>query len=300
MTNRMLAQVFGSDSKFAKEPLAFAICVILVLIWSGWFVLSRWGVTGGTLSSFDITFLRFFIGAIFAIPFFWMWKNEKIAWRALLIMAPAYGVIYLFAFFHALKTTPVANAGILINGTLPIINGLLAFVLLKGTISKGKWIAIVLLAVANGCMFIAGAKDASLNWGWGFVLISAVSFGVYMTVYRQYPINYYVLIPLLPIINLVLLLPIYPFVQSNLLDAPVSEIMVQSFYQGVIVQVLGMYLLAYAIPRLGSVTSSVIFGFLPATTAIMGWIFLSEAVVWLEIIGIVGCTVGIIMFGRSK
>ena len=299
MNNRLLVRIFGPNSKFVQEPIAFGLSLFLVVIWSGWFVVSRWGVTNA-LTPADMILLRYVIGTICALPFFLLWKNEKIAWKPLLALVVSYGVPYLLLLFYGFKTTPVANAGILMYGTLPIINGFLAFVLLKGTISKHKWIAIILLAIANGCMFVSGISNASLNWGWGLIFLGAISIGIHMTVYRQHPISYHVLIPMMAICNFVLFLPLLFFLEINLFNAPMVEIVSQGFYQGVINQVLILYLIAYAVPRLGSVTTSVLYGFIPATTAIMGWIFLNEALVLLEMIGIFGCTLGIIMFGRSK
>ena len=299
MSRTILVRIFGEDSKFAQEPLAVAVSLFLVLVWAGWYVISRWGVTGN-LTPADIMMLRYVVGVTVSLPFFLLWKNEKVPWKPLIVLVPAYGVVYLFSLFYGLKYTPVANAGVLINGTLPIINGLLALVLFKGTLSKTKWYAIILLGLANGCMFISGIEDASLNWGWGLILIAALSIGTYMTVFRQYPIPYRISVPLMAICNFALFLPIFPFLESNLLEAPMVEIISQGFFQGIVNQVLVVFLIAYAIPRLGSVTTSVIYGLIPATTAIMGWAFLDESVVFLEMIGIVGCTIGIVWFGRSK
>ena len=295
----ILARIFGSDSNYAKQPLAFVISLLLALNWATWYVVSRWGVTS-TLTPGDIMLIRFVVGTVLGVPFFFMWKNEKVAWKSVCVMVPTYGVIYLSCLFYGFKTTPVANAGILINGTLPLINGLLAVLIFKGSISRIKWVAIFLLLLANACMFIAGINDASLTWGWALILLGAISIGTYMTVLRQSKTSYYVAIPLLSIFNLVLFLPVFPFLESNLAQASMVEIISQGIVQGVLNQVVILYLFAYTIQRLGSVSLSVVLGTVPALTAIMGWMFLSESVVLLEMIGIAGCTIGIVLFGRSK
>lgn len=296
----LLAIVFGSDSNFAKQPLAFAVALLGVLIWAGWYVMSRWGVSGN-MTPADVALTRYATAAVCALPFLYLCRGRKIAWKVLAILIPTYGVLYTMPLFYGLQTTPVAKAGVLFNGMLPVFNAVLAVMVFKQGISKVKWLAIGIVFVANACMFYAaGLADVELALGWGLILFAVLMLAIYMSVLRQHPVEWQVAIPAVALGNFVLFIPLWFFLDSNLPAVPLPEIASQAFYQGFINQILVIGMYAYMVPRLGSVSTSIVFGFVPATTALMGWLFLGEGLVVLEVVGIIGCTIGILLFSRSR
>lgn len=295
----MVAFVFGRDSKFSQAPLALVVGLVMIFIWAAWFTASRWGVQG-VLTPADLALLRYGTAAAVTWPLFFFLKGRKLPWQPLCIMVPTYGVGYIIPMFYGLQSTPVANAGVLVNGVLPILNGVLVWLMYKQGISRGKWVGIAVLTLANGCMFAAGLTDATLTWGWAMILFATLMMSIYLTVYRQYPLDYKVMVPVLAWGNLLLFLPFFPLLESNFAAASTNEILFHGMFQGIVNQILVVVLLAYTVPKLGAVTMAVLFGFVPAVTAIMGWVVLAEELVWLEIIGIVGCTAGIVMYSRLR
>lgn len=291
--------VFGRDSKFSQEPLAVVTGLGLVIIWAGWYIVSRWGVQG-TMTPADIALVRYVTAAAVTWPLFFFLKGRKMPWKPLCILVPTYGVAYIMPLYYGLQTTPVANAGVLFNGMLPILNGLLVWVMYKQGISRGKWLGIALLTLANACMFFSGLAAATLTWGWAMILFSTLMLSIYMTVYRQHPLDYQVLIPVMAWGNLLLFLPLFPLLESNLAAASLYEILLQGLFQGFLNQILVIGLIAFTVPRLGSVTTSVLYGFVPVLTAILGWLILMEELNWLEVIGIIGCTAGIVVYSRQR
>lgn len=292
--------LFGKDARVVQHPWALVGALTLLVLWSIWYVVTRLGVTGN-LTPADITLLRYIVGVLITWPFFFFWKGRKIPWKALAIIVPTFGLFYVVPLFYGLQTSPVANAGVLVNGMLPVINGIMAWLLFREGLAKRKWVAIAILVVANACMFVAHeVANLELTIGWLLIFIGVVSMSIYMTVIRKHPIDHVVMLPMMSFGNLALFLPLFPFLESNFFGGTAFEYILQIVYQGIINQLIVIVLATYVITRLGSVTTSVLLGFVPALAAIFGVIFLDEHLVLLEIVGIVGCTVGIIMFARSR
>lgn len=272
----------------------------IVLVWSAWYVVSRWGVLGN-MTPADITLVRYVTGAIVTLPFFLRWRGRTIPWKPLIVLVLTYGFPYAFTLYLGLAQTPAANAGVLLNGLLPIVNASLAWVAYRQGVSRGKWVAIGILAAANACMLVAGSMDASLTFGWLWIIVATLLLSVYLTVYRQHPVDIWILLPAMSMGNLLLFLPLWPFLPSTMMSAAEPyEILVQVFFQGIINQVLIVWLISITLLRLGSVTTSVLYGFVPVVTALFGWLFLGEFLVPLELLGIAGCVFGIIVFSRAK
>ena len=80
---------------------------------------------------------------------------------------------------------------------------------------------------------------------------------------------------------------------------PVSEIILQATYQGIVVNIVALSCVAYAIRHLGTITVSLFMSFVPVTTAIFAWLLLGESLTGQELTGIVGCTGGLLIYSRG-
>ena len=293
-----LARLFGAESKYAREPLGFLSGVAIVLIWAGWYVISRWGVLGG-MAPADIVFVRYASGTLLTLPMFWWWRGRKIPWRILPVLVLTYGFPYALAVFTGLRSSPAANAGVILNGLLPIVNAILAWLFFRQSVGKGKWIAICMLASSNFLMLYAGLRADSVSADWLWIVAATLLLGLFMTMVRKWHVDMVILIPVMSLGNFALFLPFWLAFESNLPQANAGEVLVQVLFQGVIAQVLVIWLVAFTVRRIGSVSTSVLYGFVPVATALLGWWVLGEGLGLLETLAILGCTAGIIAYARS-
>src|SRR5690554_3151208 len=104
----------------SDQMIAYVSAVLAVCIWSGWIALSRLGVQT-SLTPYDITFLRFSTAAILTLPFSLKYNWRKVKWNQILLVALGCGFPYTMFSFIGLKTIKAANAGVLVNGMLPVI-----------------------------------------------------------------------------------------------------------------------------------------------------------------------------------
>ena len=299
MINRFLIFLFGKNSKYALEPLGLLSGLTIVVLWAAWYIVSRYGVLGN-LTPADITILRYSVGSLVTLPLiFWAFKRE-IPWKFLPLFIITYGFPYCVFLYIGLEETVAANAGVILNGLLPIVTACFAWIVFKRTIGKIKWIAIFVLALANLLMFYASFAEGSFNWGWLWIIASTVLLAVYLTTVRVKHVDMIVLLPTMSIGNLILFLPFWYYMPTNIENATWGEITLQAVFQGIINQIAVIWLISFTIKRIGSVSTTVLYGFVPALTAIMGWLLLNESLLAVEIFAIILCSVGIIVFSRSK
>lgn len=278
---------------------AYLAAVTVVCIWSGWITLSRMGVHT-SLTPYDITLLRFGTAAILTLPFSlkYDWRNVK--WGQILLVALGCGFPYTMLSFFGLKTIKAANAGVLVNGMLPVIGLFFALFWFNEKIPKLKYLAIFILLIAN--MLIANLSSsfsiAALP-GILSLLAAAVVFSIYMAATRRWGYGMKDVIAIVPAVNAVLFLPIWLFSSSAIGESPIQDVLIQMIYQGVIVSIFALLLITYTVNKIGSGTMSVFLSYVPVVTAILAFVFLNESLSLHEQLGIVLCSIGLIIYAKS-
>ena len=284
-----------------KAPMikAYIAAVVVVCIWSGWITLSRMGVQTA-LSPYDITLLRFGTAAILTLPFSLTYNWKSVKWNQVLLVALGCGFPYTMFSFIGLKTIKAANAGVLVNGMLPVIGLFFTLYWFKEKVSSIKYIAILILLIANLMMMnIFGSFSESYLLGICSLLSAAVVFSTYMAATKRWGYGMKDVIAFVPLINAVLFLPIWLCFSSNILTTAFSDIFIQVAYQGILVSVLALVLITYAVSQLGSGTMSVFLSYVPAVTALLAFVFLHESLSIQEMIGIALCSVGLIVYTKG-
>lgn len=285
-----------------QSPLplkAYLAAIIVVCVWSGWITLSRMGVQT-MLSPFDITLLRFGTAAIITLPFSLRYHWSTVKWNQLLIVALGCGFPYTMLSFIGLKTIKAANAGVLVNGMLPVIGLFFAIFWFKEKISALKLFAIVCLLVANVVvMNWSGAVTATYIMGVIMLLSAALVFSVYMAATKMWGYKMQDVIAFVPLINALLFLPIWLYFPSEISEVSLKDVLIQMTYQGLIVSVCALLLITYAVGKLGSTTMSVFLSYVPAVTALLAYVFLKEALSVQEVLGIILCSIGLIIYSKG-
>jgi drug/metabolite transporter (DMT)-like permease len=278
---------------------AYLAAVIIVCIWSGWITLSRMGVQTA-LTPYDITLLRFGTAALVTFPFSLKYDWRSVKWNQVLLVALGCGFPYTMFSFFGLKTIKAANAGVLVNGMLPVIGLFFTLYWFKEKVSLIKYIAIFILLVANIMMMnIFGVVSESYVLGICSLITAALVFSTYMAATKRWGYGMKDVIAFVPLVNAVLFFPVWLCFPSNILATPLSDVLIQIVYQGILVSVLALILITYAVSKLGSGTMSVFLSYVPAVTALLAFLFLHESLSIPEQIGIALCSIGLVVYTKG-
>lgn len=274
--------------------------ITITFIWSGWIILSRSGVQS-SLTPEDLTMIRYGTASIFALPFTlrYNWKDLTL-WKAILV-ALGCGFPYTMFSFYGLMTLKAANAGVIVNGLLPVFGVILAFFILGERTTKIRVAAIALILIANLVMMQSAPSDLSSNGvGWLMLLGASFVFSGYMFLGKKWGFTTRDVLAFLPIINAVIFLPWWLMTKSGISEAPLNELFLQAGYQGILVSVFALILTFYAIQHIGAMTLSIYFSFVPFITAILAWLILGEHLNTYEIVGILLCSLGLILYAIKQ
>jgi drug/metabolite transporter (DMT)-like permease len=278
---------------------AYIAAILAVFIWSGWITLSRLGVQT-SLTPYDITFLRFSTATLITLPFSLKYNWREVKWIPILLVALGCGFPYTMFSFIGLKTIKAANAGVLVNGMLPVIGIFFTLFWFKEKVSKLKYLAIFILLVANWTMANFSASFSISYLPGIFALLSAaLVFSTYMAATKRWGYGIKDVIAFVPLVNAVIFLPIWLWNPSAIWESPLQDIMIQVVYQGIVVSIFALLLITYAVNKLGSETISVYLSYVPVATAILAYFFLNESLSVQEQIGIVLCSLGLVIYAKS-
>ncbi|WP_028584334.1 DMT family transporter [Desulfogranum mediterraneum] len=273
--------------------------IIVVFIWAGWITISRYAVHTTLLPS-DITLLRYCTALVGITPLLLKhrWKAFKL--HQYLVVGLGVGFPYTMFSFYGLQEIKAAQAGVVVNGMLPVMGAVVAWSLFQQRLSLVRWGAVALIFVANITM--AGSHLFAREHLTGILLLlgAALVYTMHMTGIRKWGFRWQDALVAVAVVNVLLFVPIWLILPSALTQAPLVDIVSQALYQGIIVNIIALMCVAYSIRHLGTVTVSLFMAFVPVITALFAWIFLGEALVSREIIGIIGCSLGLMLYACDR
>ncbi len=279
--------------------LAWTSGILVVLIWSGWIVISRAGLKN-ELTASDLTLLRFLTAAILTLPLSYKYDWRNLPWKKALVVSIGCGFPYTMLSFWGMQLNSAANASVLVNGSLPFLTAVLGALLYKSQPPRGIWWLAGLMLLAN-CLIMLGPND---SWtfdpvGMLFLLFAACILASYIISVKYWKITVREILIWVPSINAVLFFPAWLLLPSQMSEASFNNILWQIGYQGALVSVFALFLFSYAVKMLSTFRVSVLMAFVPASTTILGFLVLQEKPAPIQIIGVILCTLAIIISSLS-
>jgi len=277
-------------------------------IWGAWIVASRFGVTH-SLTPYDVTALRIGVASMIVLPVLLTRGLSGLSLGRAFVLSAGVGAPFALASFAGMALAPVAHAGVLTNGTMPIFAAILGLLWLRERPARQRLVAMALIIV--GGLLIGGdsftGAAAPLQWFGDLLLIAAGAlFALYMTALRRWQPEILQSIVAVPVVSAVLYLPVWAlFLPSELLHAavfpPWPEIALQAGFQGVISSFIVVMLLTRATRSVAATTIAVFLAGAPALAVVFGIFLLDELPTALAWAGLAVSTAGIVLaVGRRR
>jgi len=263
----------------------------VLLIWSGWVVVSRLGVVQ-TLTIYDMVALRFLVAVIAVSPLIVRHWPRNLAWWRVALLGCGPGVPYLLFAFTGMKFAPASHAAILMNGSLPVFAALIGWVWLGDR--PGNRTITGLAIILSGCVMI-GLDRGSVGTGpdaWIghlFFLSAASILAAYMVATKVWQLAPLQVMVAIPTANLAWFGPAYlAFLPSAIERAPWSEILLQGIYQGLGPSILGVLFFTMAIRSIGPTPTAAVMAGVPGFAALLAIPVMGE---WPSVLAWVGLSV---------
>lgn len=282
----------------ARPLIGWLAACGVVVIWSGWIVVSRLGVVQ-TLTIYDMMVLRFLVASAVVAPFAWRYWPRHLRWWQVVLISCGQGTPYLMFAFGGLQFAPSSHAGIMMNGTLPVFAAILGWLWLKDR--PDRWRSVGMVVILVGCGLIGWDRE-SVGVGpdaWiGHLMFMAAALFVATNLIatKAWKLTAMQALVTIPTLNLLWFGPLYlAFLPKALAQTPWPEILLQGAYQGLGASVLGVLLFTSAIRSIGTSPTAAMMAMVPGMAALLAIPVLGEwpsAFAWA---GLVLATGGILL-----
>ncbi|NDD10925.1 MAG: DMT family transporter, partial [Rhodobacteraceae bacterium] len=278
---------------FLSSPRSgYLACTMVVCIWAFWLIVSRIGATS-TLTIYDLAALRYGISALVALPFviyFKAWKN--LPFQRIVILTFLLGPLYILTVFSGFIFAPAAHGGVFMNGPVPIMTLILGAILLNTAIEYRKLAGAALIIVSSAVLGF-GASGFMLAQSWiGDLcfIFGGLCFAVFVTLSRLWNIKTLDIFFCGSVVNAVIYVPVwYFFLPSGFATTEISLVVLQSIYQGLLPNLVGLVFIAHASKTAGADVTAAFMAIVPGFGALLGVILLSEQMPltsWGAIVGL--------------
>ena len=266
-------------------------------IWSGWNIVTRIGVTQA-LSVWDVAFWRFLAAGVLSLPFAWKYRRAiaAVPWRMAAIMIGCSGAPYVLLASVGFSYAPAAH-GVLVPCMMALWVALLSWWWQGERFERLRVVGYALLAAT---LLFRMATHAWHNPQFlladVFFLAASMSWAVYTLLTRRYPLPPLGAVALMSVGSLVFYCLPYGVTHIAHLQAqPLSHIMLQIIYQGIITGFIALWTYNHAIALIGAARASAYAALIPLLATLMGIAVLDEWPNLLDIVFIALLSSGVLL-----
>lgn len=276
------------------------------LIWAGWWVINRYGVTGG-MHPYDIVAVRFSVAGIVLLPVLWR-LGLGTKWYRALLLGLVGGLLNSMCAIYGVKFASASHGATLMPGMAPIFTALLAWLILNEHLSRVRWLGVILLLFGAVLIGARGFGVVGDEQWIGHLLFVAASlcWSTYIVCMRKWKIGAWQGTAIASVVSLIIYLPIYLyFFGGQMLQYPVESLLLQGLYQGILASVGAFALFNATIAIFGAAGAGAASALIPVFTVVLAAFFLGEIPNIYEIVGILAVVIGLpfamgLISGRNR
>ena len=244
-----------------------------IIIYAVNLVFSRFSVQHG-LNPYDLTALRFLVAGSLLSPYFFKlgWQNAGgLGWPRAVLLALLAGSPYMWLLFTGLQFAPASHAAVLNPGIVPSVVFFGLVVLGIQSFSFKRLLSLLLIII--GLILVTSASFVLENEvlvGDVLLFATGISWGLFTLLCKLWQVKPLQATTIVCVISM-FYLPFYIlFFYQGLESASTIHIMSQAIYQGVFNAVIALFLLTYAIEKLGAQLTALFSPLIPVLTTLLG------------------------------
>lgn len=125
--------------------LGYGLAGLIIVIWTGFLVVSRLGGTGG-LTPYDVTAIRLGTAAVLVLPL-WLRGGRQRLWEPrMLALTLCGGLGYTLFTYSGFRLAPAAHAGVLLSGLQPFLIAWCAWAVMGERPTAQRWAGMAVIA----------------------------------------------------------------------------------------------------------------------------------------------------------
>ncbi|MEL7256958.1 MAG: DMT family transporter [Pseudomonadota bacterium] len=289
--------------RYSATSLAgYAWMSLAVLIWASWLVLTSSGHTT-TLSVIDLASFRAVVPTIILAPLLWRSRHVILrigGMRCLLLFA--YGAPFTLFVGYGLGFAPVAHAGAIVPGLMPVFALAFAFLFYGQGMSPKHVIAVVLILCGAATVLMLGTDQIVANEMWRghlLFLAGAICWACFTVTIRRIEISAFLATGIVGAVSTVVLLPIWVLSDlSSISKAHGVDIAFQVTFQGIIAGLVAMFAFGRALNLVGGSVSNLT-ALTPGFAALLAIPVLGQIPQAMDIVALCLVAAGLVVWNLS-
>jgi drug/metabolite transporter (DMT)-like permease len=263
-------------------------------MWTGFNLVSRLGGKS-ILTPYDIFALRLITASLVLLPF--ATGMPPGAWRdgRLWILAILGNLLYCLLVYQGFRYAPAAHGAILLAGLQPFLISAIVWLIAGTRPSRMRNAGLILIAIGIICAAMPYFTDWSADSFLGdmLILMSSISWAFYSVLAARWGYSAWTLTRAVVLGSAVLYLPVYLlWLPKELAAAPLSMIIIQSLFQGIVASILAMLSYLKAVSILGTERAAAFLALVPIVTGLLAVPLLDEALTAWLLSGLVFASLG--------
>lgn len=253
-----------------------------VLMWSGWLVTTRFGVTGD-LAATDIAAIRTIVPALVLLPYAIrrFSRLRAVGPKRALMLGCGAGAPYALVSTTGLDYAPAAHGAAMMPTLMPTVVALISVLFFRERLAARRWAGLgLIVAGATGLVVATAAGQAgwSLLPGHLMFMLAAAMWAGYTIALRGIQVSALEATAILAGVSFVVYVPAYfAFAGPRIFDrALLTDIALQAVYQGLIAGIVALFFYARGVAALGPSRASAFAALVPVIAALLGVVLLAE------------------------
>jgi drug/metabolite transporter (DMT)-like permease len=290
--------------KLQKTLSGLGWAAVAITVWSGSLVMLRLGITT-SLNAYDLTAMRFGVAALILAPVALRRGSgtDRAGLVSLVAMVVAFGAPYVLLISQAMQTASASAsasaAGALNPGSMAIASVLLGWTFFGDRIGVARF-AGLLLTMAG--IFLFARAGGAIATGHLILIGTGIMWAGYTLIVRRAAIPALNATAIVAAGSAVFYLPVYLVaLPKQIFTAPLTDVLMQAGFQGVLVSVIAIYAFNRSAELLGAIAGATLPALIPVVTLGLGILILGESAGAGEAVsaGLVTLGLALILLGKS-
>lgn len=268
--------------------------LLAALIWGGFPVVTRLGVTHAALDAFDIAFIRFAVSGTLLLPVVLRRGVRSLRPAAIVLMVTGAGAPYILTVAAALGRAPVGYFA-LTPGSMIAFTTILGRWVARETLPAAR-IAGIVAILAGMALAASDALSGAIGpTALALFVLGGLLWAIYNVTTKRAAAGALHATAVVSVGSALLYCPLYLVVRGGaVLHVPVAAIATQAIYQGVLMSVLALYCFSRAVVALGPAIGATFAALMPLLATLEAALLLGERPHAAALAGIAVVTAGMI------
>jgi drug/metabolite transporter (DMT)-like permease len=284
----------STDSGINDRLTGIVYGLLAALVWGGFPVVTRLGVTHSALDSYDIAFIRFVVAGTLLLPVLLRRGLGGARVGAAALMVAGVGAPYILVVATALSHAPVGYFA-LTPGSMIAFTAVLARGFANERLRPMQKLGILIVLIGMALAASTALSGAGGSLAILLFVLGGLLWAIYNITTKLSAVSALQATAIVSVGSALLYVPGYLASRGlALAHAPVGAIAIQAFYQGVMVSILGLYFFSKAVSILGPALGATFAALVPLLATVEAALLLGERPPLVALAGIVVVTAGMI------